>query len=506
MRRTLVTAVLLAAIADSLLLGAWGMGWLSHPHRSDRGTVSEAMAEAAEEALLEEQNKAVGPSGYGWETANGTYYFTETGDHYYFISESTENYIHGNVSIREQSETEISASKGALVLGALDNARYYRVDVTVEEELYFGSYCSGNLYTLFFAMSGDQAVILDSGWGEAMDASRVEYPLQAKLDDYFDPDNIELVDIWGPSGTPEVFCREDVDFNNMDNAREFWNGVQIGERFFERTEEGTIRDRDSGEILPLPLEGKDLTVFGTDGRDLLYGIGRADGSSYVTEELWRYSLRSQNIVLLASDNVQDFTVVEGEIWYTDYTRLVRLSEGGSSKEFWKYGVYSYVVAGDVVMIFDGDAWNLIDTNTGEDYGIITDGIGFNCECDLVAWTEDYLYYVVYDYNRESISLRALSIWTGEERIVGQEYAGKKSDTYNVFFCDTYCYFTAENGERLVRVDVSRGSTLDRRLEDAGWWYVTEIIPVDGQPLLHAYDKDENPLFLEVGPQLEMTEK
>ncbi|MCR5249836.1 MAG: hypothetical protein K6E50_04455 [Lachnospiraceae bacterium] len=504
MRRALLISVLLAAIADALLFCAGGMGWLTRTQGPERGTLAEVLAEEAAQQLAAEQKKAVGPAGSGWETSNGTYYFDAGGELYYFVSERTENYIRGNVSIREQSADELEETKGALLLGGVEDAHYFRVDVTVDQELYFGNLCSGNLYTLFLAMNGDSALILDSGWGEAMEARRVEYPLQAVLDDHFDPDKLAEVDVWGPAGRPEVFCREDVDFNVPDGGHEYWNAVQIGSRFFVRTEEGTIVEQGSTEALPLNLDGKKLTVFGTDGKDLIYGTGTANGSSYSTEALWRYDPAGGNCTKLVQDKVQDFIAVDDCIWYTDYTRLVKLSPDGSTKEYWNYGVYSYAVTPETVLVFDGDAWEILDADTGEDYGFIIDGKNYSCECDLVRYTEDYLYFVTYDYNRESISLRALNIWTGDERVVGQEYPGKKSDTYNVFFCDTYCYFTAENGERLVRVDVSSGSVQDRRLDDAGWWYVTEIVPRDGQPLLHAYDKDEKPLFLEVGTNLEMT--
>jgi hypothetical protein len=198
-------------------------------------------------------------------------------------------------------------------------------------------------------------------------------------------------------------------------------------------------------------------------------------------------------------------VADGYIYYTDYEKLIRLDKYGRTDTLWDYTVYSYEVADDMVFLFDGDAWELLDAKTGEDYGYITSGINYSYECDICKHTEDYIYYVAYDYNRTSVALWALNIWTGDVRMVGNEYEGAKSDTYNVLFKDTYCYFTAENGEMLVRVDVSTGKSEERYLSDAGWWYVSEIMELDGECVLHAYDPYESEIYLDVGANLEMTE-
>ena len=148
---------------------------------------------------------------------------------------------------------------------------------------------------------------------------------------------------------------------------------------------------------------------------------------------------------------------------------------------------------------------VIDADSGEDYGYVCSGLGYTYECDLCIHTEDYLFYVAYDYNRESISLRALNKWTGDERIVGGEYEGRKNDTYNVLFKDTYCYYTAQNGEKLIRVDVSTGESVSRDLSDAGWWYATELMEINGECVMHAYDMDGYEIYLSVGSELQMTE-
>jgi hypothetical protein len=240
-------------------------------------------------------------------------------------------------------------------------------------------------------------------------------------------------------------------------------------------------------------------VFGAFGKDLLYVLNTPGGQS----ELYRMDPVNRTSSLLVQDNVQDFCVSDGVIYYTDYQRLVRLVPGGVRRTLWEGVVYGYEVDGGRVYLYDGDSWELLDAESGEDLGYIRSGDAYARECDMVRYSEEYLYYVVYDYDRESISLRAMNVWTGEERIVADEYEGKKGDTYNVLFTGSYCYFTAEDGERLVRVDVKSGTAESRTLREAGYWYATELVLLGDRVVLHAYDNEEKVIYLEVGDELQM---
>ena len=511
---SLLTCIVIVGLGDLCLLTALCSGWIGRGKEADRGSYAAAQAELAEEEqerqrLLEEAKL----EGSAWSSATGNYYFTPENGELYFISDKTENYIQASVSVKEMGSEELIGTEGAAVLVNAKDAKYYRIDALVLQELYYGSRRGGYSYIMYMGVSGDEAYIYDSGWGEVVSAKKTEYPLQATLDDHFKEQYVTSADLWGPSGDPSVFAKEDIDFDQNENIREAWNAIEIGDSvIFKRGDDLSnalyiteLNSTEEPRLLYKPDDGKVVTVFGTDGRDLIFGLGKEYTGGYTTEELMYMDMGNSHVSSLVKDNVQDFCVAGNIIYYTDYNRLVRLDKYGRTDELWAYGVYSYEVADDVVFVYDGDAWELIDADSGEDYGYVCSGLGYTYECDLCIHTEDYLFYVAYDYNRESISLRALNKWTGDERIVGGEYEGRKNDTYNVLFKDTYCYYTAQNGEKLIRVDVSTGESVSRDLSDAGWWYATELMEINGECVMHAYDTDGYEIYLSVGSELQMTE-
>ncbi|MCR4640929.1 MAG: DUF5050 domain-containing protein [Lachnospiraceae bacterium] len=502
-----VMALGLAAAADVLLLGSLCFKWFRGGELPLRGryddAVQSAIQEEIEEKKAEEKSRL---SGSGWESADGVWYFTADGA-FYFIGKKTENYIRGAAGIRELDATELPGTGGELVLDAVSAPRYFKAEIRVDQELYFGNLHQGGSYTIYAAINDKEGCIYDSGWGEAKQAKRVTVPVQAVLDDHFRLEEYAEARPWGAAGDPTVFCREEVDFSASANTREQWNVIQLGGNMVIKRGDGShnalyIRPLDgsgSEELLYEPPAGSTVGVFGAFGKDLLYVLNTPGGQS----ELYRMDPVNRMSSLLVQDNVQDFCVSDGVIYYTDYQRLVRLVPGGVRRTLWEGVVYGYEVDGGRVYLYDGDSWELLDAESGEDLGYIRSGDAYARECDMVRYSEEYLYYVVYDYDRESISLRAMNVWTGEERIVADEYEGKKGDTYNVLFTGTYCYFTAEDGERLVRVDVKSGTAESRTLREAGYWYATELVLLGDRVVLHAYDNEEKVIYLEVGDELQM---
>lgn len=514
---SLLVSIVVVGVAYLLVLTAYCSGWFSYREGPERMSYAEAQALPPEEEtpVVKPVDTAVNAlAGSGWRSREGDYYFTPENDELFYINDKTENYIRGSVSVKKVTVSDLVGTEGEAVLIGNKSSEYYRIDTLVLEELYFGSKRGGYSYVLYMGIDGDEAYIYDSGWGDTVNVERVDYPLQASLEDHFASDAVANVDVWGPGGDPSVFIKEDVDFNIVENIRETWNAIEIGDQIVLKREGEngviglyvtTFKSAEEPQPLYIPDDGRDVTVFGTDGYDLIFGLGTAGPGGYDTEELMLMDMGNGLLSSLVRDRVQDFCVADGYIYYTDYEKLIRLDKYGRTDTLWDYTVYSYEVADDMVFLFDGDAWELLDAKTGEDYGYITSGINYCYECDICKHTEDYIYYVAYDYNRTSVALWALNIWTGDVRMVGNEYEGAKSDTYNVLFKDTYCYFTAENGEMLVRVDVSTGKSEERYLSDAGWWYVSEIMELDGECVLHAYDPYESEIYLDVGANLEMTE-
>ncbi|MBR5422001.1 MAG: hypothetical protein IK115_12725 [Lachnospiraceae bacterium] len=503
-----IAAVLLALVADALLFWIWLGGAPVFARADTRGSISmDGIAASKGQQNAEAKEAGFRPEGSGWQTGEGSYYFTKDGA-FYFLGKKTENYIRGTALITELTTEQLSVTAGDELLGAVEDAHYYRIEVQVNAELYFGRLRESGSYVLYIAMNPEKAYIFDSGWGESEAASRVEIPLQAVLDDPFREEVVAEARPWGAAGDPSVFAREGVDFTYPPNERAYWNAAYIGDRMYYKLEGELCMTIPSSGYAPRPMvtpeEGWCVTLLGRDGQELIYGLG-LEGEGSLTRRLFRMDPKTELSELLVEDTLQDFSACNGLIYYTDYNTLKRIEADGSVTTLWENGVYSYEVTEDRIYVFDGDRWELLDAESGEDLGYICEGKAYSMECDRSIYADDYLYYVAYDYARESISLRALSIWTGEERIVGEEYAGKKSDTYNVLFIRSYAFFTAENGERLVRINVADGTSADRYIKDAGYDFATEILNIEGQPVLHGYNEVGRELFLWVEDSLDLAE-
>ena len=512
---SLIAAIVLTGAADLLLLSAICAGYFDSGETGKRGCYDEVMEAIRLEQEEEALNVTADPTlaGTGWTSPDGEYFFAPEDNGYYYMNGKTENYIRGSASVKYIKKEELYGTEGEVVLMDTPGAQYFRIDVLVSEELYFGSMRGNYSYVLYLSRDGDEAYIYDSGWGESTSAKIVDYPLQALLDDHFDREAEEYENSLWVNGDPSIFAKEDVDFNIAENTKEVWNAVEIGGSVIYKKEDAGVTSlyisdnglSGSSRLLYAPVDGSDVTVFGTDGKDLYIGVGSVYDGGYETSELLRMDMADGSLSSLVKDKVQDFCIADGDIYYTDYESLTRLDKDGSSTVLWDYAVYSYEVAGGMLFIFDGDAWEILDAETGEDFGYITSGNNYTYECDICKHTEDYLYFVAYDYNRESIALHALNIWTGDERIVGDEYAGKMSDTYNVLFKDSFCYFTADNGETLVCVDVSTGEVSEAPLAGAGLWYATEMMQLCGRCVMYACDNEGVFSYVSFDEKLDMKE-
>lgn len=448
-------------------------------------------------------------AGTAWETEDGDYFFLEDGSYYYFVSPKTENYIKGTIQIKEMTGDEMLSTEAAILVNSVDRAAYFKLDTVADLEIYYGSRRRGSRYTIYVAANEEEAAIYDSGWSEALPAKKIDLLTASALDGKF-PGGADIpVDIISDTaGTVAAsyspdnpFTVPDADFSFDGTYKESLNAIQIGnELIFKRGD----KEHNALYRLPLdgsgaqpelvyqPADGRIVTIFGTDGTQLLLGEGDAQNGSYGTDSLYRMDLYGGSPVLLVEDAVSDFCVRDNTIYYTDYSRLVKLSMSGRSEVIWEYGVYCYdVTEDDLLFLFDGDVWELLDTGTGEDCGYLCESCNQSYECDIAEQSGDYLYYLAYDYDTETVSLRVLDIWNGAENLLSPSYSGTKHDTYCVLFSVKYAYFTTEDGESLVRFDVTSGVQKQIYFDDLGYWYANEIVEVNGQPLLYLYDEDGN---------------
>lgn len=457
-------------------------------------------------------------AGTAWETEDGDYYFLGEADYYYFIGPKTENYIKGGAQIKEVTREEMLESEAAALVDSVDHAAYFRLDVVADLEVYYGSRRHGSRYAIYVAANENVAAIYDSGWSEALPAKKIDLLTADALDGKF-PGGAEIPEEALTASTANTaadggFTMADVRFTADGTYKESVNAIQVGnELIFKRGD----KDHNALYRIPLdgsgtqptllyqPADGRIVTVFGTDGKQVLIGEGNPENGSYGTDSLYRMDLNGGTPTLLVEDTVSDFCVMGNYIYYTDYTKLVKLSMSGSSEVLWDYGVYCYEVTDEnLIFLFDGDVWELIDAKTGEDCGYLCESCNHSYECDMAEQAGDYLYYVAFDYDKETLSLHVLDIWNGTETTIGGSYSGSKHDTYCVLFYDKYAMFTTEDGESLVRIDLTNGSEKQIYLEDAGYWYANEIVLVDSHPMIYACDSEENGWYVYVDDAMSLT--
>ena len=461
-------------------------------------------------------------AGSAWKTEDGEYFFLEDGSYYYFVSPRTENYIKGAIQIKEMTRDEMLSTEAAVLVNSVERAAYFKLDAVADLEIYYGSRRRGSRYTIYVAANEEEAAIYDSGWSEAVPAKKIDLLTGAALDGKF-PGGADIpVDIVSNNaGTVAASYSEDdpftvagVNFTFDGTYKESAHAVQIGgDLIFKRG------DKENNALYRIPLDGSGtqpelvyqpaggriVTVFGTDGTQLLFGEGDAVNGSYGTDVLYRMDLNGGSPVLLVEDAVSDFCVYDNTIYYTDYSRLVKMSMSGRSEVLWEYGVYCYEVTDDdLLFLFDGDVWELLDTDTGEDCGYLCESCNQSYECDLAERVGDYLYYLAYDYDTETVTLRALDIWNGSENLLSPSFSGTKHDTYCVLFSGKYAYFTTEDGESLVRIDVTSGAQKQIYFDDLGYWYANEIVEVNGQPLLYLNDADGNGWYVSLDSDMNLS--
>ena len=453
-----------------------------------------------EPTQVTEEDPGILPS--AWSTPEGNYYFTEDGG-YYFISEQTENYIKGSMSVRKLESGELTGD-ALKVAGIFTSPRYYAAEVVVEEELYFGSRRTGNSYTLYIAVQGDDAVIFDSGWGDATQASADVSPGITVLEDHFNITETASLDRF--DDTPAWYLNTER-FEDK-TGRESWNVADAGDCLLVRIGDDLYTvDKDMTET-PRPVflstEEEKLTVFGWDGSRAVVGVGEETENGYATKKLYSLELLTLETELITEGPAKDFLCADGMVFYTDYNNLVRVMDG-KSEVIWDYTVYCFEYDEGKLFIYDGESWGLIDAVTGEDYGYICQGSNYSYESDVPAYAEDFLYYVAYDYCYEELSLRALNIWSGDEYVIGTAYAGSRYDTYNCVFYDSYVLYTADDRETLVRVDLRDGSVEEMPIDDDYYWYMSELILVDGAPMACVKDHDEERHYVRINYDLSFTE-
>ncbi|MCR5120571.1 MAG: hypothetical protein K6B44_13240 [Lachnospiraceae bacterium] len=427
------------------------------------------------------------PAGTAWDTGSGSYYFMEDGEYYYYISDDMADYIKGRISIKEADEEEIKNAGAEEILKDHEDGSLVAIDVLVDKEIYFDREKSGMKYTIYMAENGDKMAVYDSGWGYAYKGSKTKMAERVKLNDYFvkkaEPGTVE---------TSEGSVREqpfaDISFDGAEEGRS-----------------GTHLCVNNGRVLYAddisPQDGTEVTSFASNGRYLYYASGKRRADGVRSEGLNRIDLNLFETERLVKERVENILIRGDNVYYTDYNHLICLGSEGTTKDLWSYGVYCFEEAGGMIYLFDGEEWELIDADDGSDKGYISNGINYAYTCDHAVYENGYLFFSAYDYNRQSVSIRALCVEDGSELILGEEVDGTAEDVCNTAFSGSCIYYTGGDREKLIRLDLSDGSTAGVELKDESLWYISDMVGTADGIMICAFDKDGDKYYLKVDRDL-----
>ena len=427
------------------------------------------------------------PAGTAWDTGSGSYYFMDDGGYYYYISDDMADYIKGRISIKEVTEEEIREAGAGEILEGQSCDKLVSVDVLVDKELYFEREKSGMKYTIYMAGSDTSMKVYDSGWGYVYTGKSAKMPERVKLNDYFEkkpePGTVE---------TSEGNVREqpfkDIDFTGAEEGR---SGPHLC------VNNGRVFYADD----VTPQDGTEITGFASNGKYIYYASGKRRENGVRAEELKRIDLNLFETEELLKDRVENMIVRGDRVYYTDYDHLLCLEPDGTKEVLWKYGVYCFEVAGGMIYLFDGEEWELIDAADGSDKGYIANGINYAYTCDHAVYNNGYLFFSAYDYNRQSVSIRALCVEDGSELILGEEIDGTAEDVCNTAFSESCIYYTGSDREKLNRLDLTDGSVISVNLKDEGLWYISDMVGTKEGAVICAYDSDGSRFYLTVDRDL-----
>ena len=426
-----------------------------------------------------------------WVAGTMEYYFVGS-DQMYLIYSDQEDFIKGSISWSEVTADEVAAET-TLLDGMITDGVYFKGSISIEQEFLYGTE-AGDVadYYIYVCTDGTDCAIYDSGWMKANKATSTSMMSVDELDSYFNATTpattepttstaIETGSVPGVSfGAPQNI-RNSLYMAEYSDTIIFY-GMDYNLYAISKSDLGTGAD----PVLLYESEtDAPVTEMAVCGDYMFFGTG----ADFDTDTFYKMDLNSGDITELASDiAMHKFIIYDDSIYYTDYSALYEMDFDGNVETVWEYSVYTFDVTADYIIIFDGDSWEVLDEETKEDLGWITSGINAEYEADIVVYQDDYLFYTGYYYDSSEIALYAMDV-DGNVVMIGDSFYGSENDTYSLLFDGKYAYFTADDMETVVRVDVQTGDYETTSFSDYNLYYGFEAFWLDGQIGFYAFDYD-----------------
>ena len=441
--------------------------------------------------------------GSAWETDDGIeYYFMEDGT-FYEIYSAQENYIKGQYSVEEmdleEAEDEIGADNVEALLAEAEDGVFYALEIEEEEDIYNGGYSTTENFVFMICYNGEDAAIYDAGWGVVSGADDISME---------DADTLENNYFASAPAEPEP----DTGTTTTTPDTSVTSGTVPGTNFPGENHSGWYMSGDNGYFIT-DIGGD---IYGISNDDLLSGaaperIVDVDGSLIrlvMSGDKIFYSIETNSgnaqlcmatldgqVTVLDDGYAASTIIVENDmVYYTDYSSLRMCDFSGNIQEIWEYSTFAYDVDDTYVYVFDGYTWEVLDAYTGEDLGYVHYN-DYAYEVDVVRMCGDYLFYVMYDDYTVEVTAYAMDL-DGNRIQLGNSHYGLNYDTYMVAFYENYIFYTANDREDLVRVDVTTGEEVVLNFYedvDYNYWYANDLQVVNDQLVMYMYDFSNMPL-------------
>ncbi|MCR5210610.1 MAG: hypothetical protein K6C99_10400 [Lachnospiraceae bacterium] len=444
-------------------------------------------------------------AGKAWKTSSAVYYFPEA-DSMCEFSDDLDLYISGAVNVTEV-EKEYATWE---ITDYVDSGRYFRFDFNPKREVQYGKdngISTGREIWFGYNKKGD-TYIYDDFLGYPEEAEEID------IKDYdsslSDADSIEAF-LDGKSGGGINYTNGRMnlygsEFDTNDAFHDNTRLIQCGDMVYVRCDDGVYSlpesslGTGSGNLTKINLSDDNVNFFATDGKKMAYAAGDDKGDV----DLYVYDPSSGKDTLLLSDiSCMHMAFCDDKVYYTEsWDSLKYVDMSGNVQTIWQNTVGAFYADWNFVYIYDGTGWTMLDIGAG----YISNGYlckGRSYECDRIYALEDNIITVTYDYNNSSISLHGLD-FAGAEGNLSGEYYGDTSDTYALACCGIYGYFFAYEGESVVCVDITTGSSADIDLSSYGLWYGNEMSVAGDRVILHVYDAYGDDGYVEVDRSLNIT--
>ncbi|MBQ8261539.1 MAG: hypothetical protein IJZ00_04565 [Lachnospiraceae bacterium] len=251
-------------------------------------------------------------------------------------------------------------------------------------------------------------------------------------------------------------------------------------------EASTMEAFQRGEPSSVTLGVEARNVLTMNGQMIyIYSINHMKEKIYLHEEIPQLLWENSGMGVIKE--------YDDSLYYSDYSSLVRLDSLGTAEILWEHAVYAFTVDENYIYIFDGNTWQVLDRETGEDLGYIATDVYFAYEMDELYAAGGRLYFAAWNRENNTISCNSLDM-EGNLTQIGEVHSGTEADSYRVAAHEEYLFYSIEQGESLVRVNINTGEETIVQMDEYGVVYAGDLIMADDSLVVYWRDEERRDFY------------